>query len=227
MLNIQTVLLDIDGTLLDFAANQEYALNTAFSNHGITLTEEIVARYNTINHGLWKDYELGRIERDTVLNTRFVRLFEELEIAVDGIAFEQDYQTLLGEGAFLIDGALELVQYLHTKYELYIVTNGVAMTQTKRLKKSGLDQYMKKVFISESLGCQKPQLEFFNKVFAEIEAIDPSKTIIVGDTLSSDILGGNNANLITCWFNPNGHQNDTEAKVDLEIKQLSELRNYL
>lgn len=227
MQHIQTVLLDIDGTLLDFEASQENALTMAFANHNIDLTKEVRELYYTINHRLWKDYELGLIDRDTVLYTRFVKLFDTLGIDVDGVAFEKEYQSLLAEGAYLIDGAIELMDYLHPKYDLYVVTNGVATTQTKRLRTSGLDQYMKKIFISETLGYQKPQIEFFTETFKEIDGINPETTIIIGDTLSSDILGGNNANIMTCWYNPKMLVNDSEAKVDLEIRELGELMEHL
>lgn len=227
MLDITTVLLDIDGTLLDFEANQNYALKTAFKNHDLTLTDEVRELYNTINHKLWKDYELGLIDRDTVLYTRFVTLFETLGIKEDGVSFEKEYQSLLSEEAYLIDGAMELVEYLHKKYDLYIVTNGVATTQRKRLQKSGLDQYMKDVFISESLGYQKPQIEFFEECFKKTGKLDLKKTIIVGDTLSSDILGGNNAQILTCWYNPKSLINDLNAEVTIEVKSLLELYNYL
>lgn len=227
MKEITTILLDVDGTLLDFKKAQQNALELVFKNHKIELSPSILSLYNEINHGLWKQYELGQISRDTVLFTRFVRLFKQLSIELDGIAFEKEYQALLGEGAYLLDGALDLVKYLKKRYHLYIVTNGVAVTQHKRLASSGLDQLMNDIFISETLGYQKPDVRFFEECFKKIPNADSSKMLIIGDTLSSDILGGNNAGIKTCWYNPDNEENTLNARIDLEIKQLDELYEYL
>ncbi|MDO5293258.1 MAG: YjjG family noncanonical pyrimidine nucleotidase [bacterium] len=227
MKEITTILLDVDGTLLDFNKAQSAALKRVFEQNALDLTTSTLALYDEINHGLWKQYELGEISRDTVLYTRFVRLFERLGIPLDGVAFEKQYQALLAEGAYLLPGALPLVTYLSDHYDLYIVTNGVAKTQHKRLEASGLDKFMKDIFISETLGYQKPDVRFFNKCYEQIPNADPAKMIIIGDTLTSDILGGNNAGITTCWYNPNGETNHTNATVDLEIKHLDELYQYL
>ena len=162
-----------------------------------------------------------------MLFSRFVRLFEELSLDVDGIEFEHDYQSFLGDGAFLIDGAMQVVSYLHDHYDLYIVTNGVASTQHKRLTASGLRPFMKDVFISESIGYQKPDVRFFEECFKEIKDLDPDKTMIIGDTLTSDILGGNNAGIMTCWYNPGGLENTTAAVCDIEIRHLNDLYEFL
>ncbi|MDO5522305.1 MAG: YjjG family noncanonical pyrimidine nucleotidase [bacterium] len=227
MKEITTILLDVDGTLLDFNKAQATALERVFELNSLELTASTLALYNEINHGLWKQYELGEISRDTVLFTRYVRLFKMLDIPLDGVAFERQYQSLLAEGAYLLPGALPLVTYLSDHYDLYIVTNGVATTQHKRLEASGLDKFMKGIFISETLGYQKPDVRFFEKCYEEIPNADPDKMIIIGDTLSSDILGGNHAGITTCWYNPTGEENHTDAIVDLEIKHLDELYQYL
>lgn len=227
MKEITTLLLDVDNTLLDFQMCQDHALRKAFEKYQITLTDEIYECYNEINHGLWKQLERGEIDRDTVLYSRFVRLFEKLGIDADGIAFEDDYQALLGEGAFLIEGAMQLIHYLYDHYDLYIVTNGVAATQYKRLKDSGIDEFMKDIFISESIGYQKPDIRFFDYCFEKIQGFEKDKTMIIGDTLTSDILGGNNAGITTCWYNPDRLENNTEAVVDIEINQLDDLYTFL
>ena len=227
MKEITTILLDVDDTLLDFKKTQDNALHNAFEKYGIELTEDIYSRYNEINHGLWKQYERGEIDRNTVLYTRFGTLFSELGIDVDGVAFEHDYQSFLADGAYLLDGALQAVNHLASYYDLYVVTNGVASTQRKRLKESGLDQFMKNIFISEDLGCQKPDVRFFEHCFKEIPGLDRSKTLIIGDSLTSDILGGNNAGITTCWFNPRRLKNTTTAVADIEIHSLNDLYEFL
>ena len=128
---------------------------------------------------------------------------------------------------FFIDEAPELVAYLYEKYDLYIVTNGVTETQHRRIKESGLEKYLKKIFVSEETGYQKPMKEYFEYCFQRIPMLDKEKTIIIGDSLSSDIAGGNNAGIDTCWFNLFGQEKPTDMKIDYEINQLSQLYQIL
>lgn len=219
----KTLLFDADGTLLDFKKTEEMALIHTFQKYQIPLTDAVLTQYNEINHSLWKQFEQGKINKKTVVYTRFVRLFEALDIALDGIAFEDEYQAALGEGAYLIDHALSLVQELSKHHNLYIVTNGVSATQYSRLKKSGLDQYVKDVFVSEDVGYQKPQLEYFDYVFQRIPEFLKEETLMIGDSLSSDIQGGINAGLSTCWFHEGQEKKPKDMKITYEIHDLREL----
>jgi 2-haloacid dehalogenase len=167
------------------------------------------------------------MSRENVIYSRFCLLFEELGIKEDGVAFEDDYQALLGTQHFFIDQAEEVIQKLYQDFDLYIVTNGVTATQYQRLKDSGLDRFMKKIFVSEETGYQKPMIEYFNYCFERIDGLDKEKVIIIGDSLSSDIKGGNNAGIATCWYNPDGLENHTDIKVDYEIRYLTELYKLL
>lgn len=219
----KTILLDVDGTLFDFKASERNALSAAFEMHGYGLNEEIRGIYERINKDLWEQYELGKIDRNTVIYSRFGMLFKAIRIDDDGIVFEDDYQKLLGKQHVMYEDALELVQYLQKKYDLYIVTNGVTATQMQRLKDSTLDQYMKDIFVSEATGFQKPMKEFFDYCFERIGAIDKSRTMIIGDSLTSDMKGGNNAGITTCWYNPDKLINATDVVVDIEIGRLRDL----
>lgn len=225
--NFRTILMDVDGTLFDFEASERNALSETFKKYGYVLTEEIRNIYERINKDLWKQFEQGKIDRNTVIYSRFGKLFKTIGIEDDGIAFEDDYQRILGMQHHLLEDALEVVQYLHAKYDLYIVTNGVTATQMQRLKDSTLDRYVKDIFVSEATGFQKPMKEYFDYCFARIRDIDKSRTMIIGDSLTSDIKGGNNAGITTCWYNPKGIKNDTDAVVDIEIRELRELYQIL
>jgi 2-haloacid dehalogenase len=223
----RTLLFDADNTLFDFTACERKALEAAFLQKGYPLNEEIRSIYERINVGLWKKYEQGLMDRRTVIYSRFGLLFKELGIEDDGIEFEDIYQELLGQQHIFIPHALEVVEHLFSRYELYIVTNGVTVTQMRRLKDSGLDRYMKQIFVSEATGYQKPMKEYFDYCFERIPGFDADKALIIGDSLSSDIKGGNNAGIKTCWFNPLKLKNDTDCIVDFEIGSLTELYELL
>jgi len=151
----------------------------------------------------------------------------ELGKEVDGPEAEKLYREQLNESAVLIDGALEILEYLSRKYDLYVITNGVSKTQYNRLAKSGIDRYMKDIFVSEDAGCQKPRKEFFEYCFKRLGTDDVSQMLVIGDSLSSDIRGGNNAGIDTCWFNRKGDSCPADISVDYEIRHLEELKKYL
>ena len=225
--NFKTILLDADGTLFDFNACEKNALTKVFQRYGYPLNDEVRRIYESINKDLWEQYELGRIDRDTVIYSRFGSLFKKIGIENDGIAFEDSYQKLLGMQHELYEDAIEVVEYLYEKYDLYIVTNGVTATQLQRLEESALDRYMKEIFVSETAGFQKPRKEYFDYCFKKIGSMDRSRTMIIGDSLTSDIKGGNNAGIKTCWYNPDHQSKDTDVRIDYEIHQLRDLYQIL
>ncbi|WP_282938615.1 YjjG family noncanonical pyrimidine nucleotidase [Paenibacillus sp. RC67] len=227
MKEYQTLLFDVDDTLLDFGAAEKLALRLLFEDQQVPLTAAIEAHYKQINQGLWKSFEEGKIDREEVLNTRHSLLFREYGHEVDGIMLEQKYRSYLEEGHEHVLGAFELISALQDKYDLYIVTNGVSKTQIKRLRDSGLYPLFKNVFVSEDTGYQKPMKEYFDHVFARIPGFAVDKGLIIGDSLSADIKGGQLAGLDTCWFNPAKKPNDTEIAPIYEIQKLDELYRIL
>lgn len=227
MKNYRTLLFDVDDTLLDFGAAEKQALTLLFEEQQLLLTAEIESRYGQINQSLWKAFEEGKIGRDEVVNTRFSTLFKELEKEIDGILFEQKYRNYLNEGHDLMMGAFDLVQELKDDYDLYIVTNGISKTQYRRLRDSGLYPLFKDIFVSEDTGFQKPMKAYFDYVFARIPNFSKEQTLIIGDSLTSDIKGGQLAGIATCWFNPENKVNETGIEPDYQIQTLEELYQIL
>lgn len=227
MKKYRTLLFDVDNTLLDFDAAEDAALHCLFEDQNFSLTREIEADYKKINQGLWKAYEAGIIDRDEVVNTRFSLLFKEYGKEVDGVVLEKKYRNYLDQGHQLVQGAIELITDLKDQYDLFVVTNGVSATQDRRLRDSGLFPLFKDIFVSEATGFQKPMKEYFEYVFARIPHFSASQALIVGDSLNSDIKGGQRAGLDTCWFNPDMKPNDTLPDPTYQIQKLDELNGIL
>lgn len=220
---IKYVLFDVDDTLLDFGKAEAAAIRKTFERIGVPVTEALVRRYSEINDMQWQRLERGEISRAQVLTSRFDILFSELGLNIPSEMAQASYEYLLGVGHYFVDGAPELLEALKGKYELYIVSNGTASVQDRRLKSAGIIPYFKDIFISERVGFNKPSKEFFDACFARISGFEKERAIIVGDRLSSDILGGINAGVRTCWFNPKGEAADPDIPADHEIRSLSEL----
>lgn len=219
----QVLLFDVDGTLLDFDKAEELGIEGLLTHFGVPVTEENKETYHVLNKSYWQRLEKGEITRDQVLSLRFEEFFGSFGIAVDGMEVDGLYRTYLNNCAILIDGAEALLEELKERYALYIVTNGVAATQYKRLAASGLDKYFQGIFVSEEAGCQKPSKEFFEYCFRGMERRDVENMLIIGDSLTSDIRGGNNVNIDTLWFNPHGQENASGVHVDYEAGTLAEI----
>ncbi len=219
----KVILFDADDTLLDFKANEHASLELIFKKIKYPLTNVIRNEFVKINRDLWYKYEQGAISREAVINSRFQILFDNLGIQENGKEIGAMYTEVLGMGSQMIDSALNVCNALYKSHDLYIVTNGSTDMQVKRLNASGLNEYMKGIFISESVKHQKPSRYFFNYVFTTIDCFDLSRTIIVGDSLSSDIQGGINSGIDTCWFNPDSTRNMTDLNPTYEISSLDDL----
>lgn len=225
-MSYETILFDIDDTLLDFKAAEEQALSWLFQDMGVEPSLAVKNMYKEMNQGFWRDHEAGLLSRQELLDNRFRLFFAQYEQAVDGPQTEARYRQYLNQGHQLIANSLEVVTNLSRQKDLYIVTNGVSATQHQRLTQSGLAPYFKKFFISEELGVHKPMKEFFDIVFAEIPHFDKEKTVIVGDSLTSDIKGGQVAGIDTIWMNPQAKKAQ-EIKPTFQIEKLTDLYQIL
>lgn len=219
----QTLLFDLDDTLLDFKAAEHHALLQLFSDQQVEPTWDRLEEYKRINQGLWGLYEQGKLERSVLLAKRFEDFFALFGKQVDGQQMDQRFRSQLEAGQFLIEGSTELLDRLRETHELYAVTNGVGRTQRRRLQQSGLASYFQDVFISEETGYQKPMRGYFDYVFARIPSFLPEETLIIGDSLSSDITGGHLAGIDSCWFNPAKLENPLTITPTYEIAHLMEL----
>lgn len=224
---IKHVFFDLDDTLLDFGKAEAAALKKALCLHGIEITPELSARYSRINDEQWKKLERGEMTREQVLLRRFEIFFAESGLSADAQAVQNDYERLLGIGHYFVDGAPELLEALSGRYRLYIASNGTASVQDGRIKSAGIGKYFDAVFISEHIGFNKPSREFFEACFAQIPGLRREECIMVGDRLSSDILGGKNAGIMTCLFDPKGLPDDPDIVPDVRISSLGELPKLL
>lgn len=231
---IKNVFLDLDDTLLDFHKAEAVAVRVALSEAEIDPTDEIIARYSEINAMQWRLLEDGLVTREQVLINRFKVLFSEIYhgVSLDEIAKQAEkiryrYEYLLSQGHYFIDGATELLEELYGKYDLYMASNGTAVVQDRRIDSSGISKYFKEIFISERVGCDKPQIGFFEYCFDKIPDFKKEETIIIGDSLSSDMKGGDEANIYTCWFNPKRKEKSMDVRIDFEISKLSEIPHLL
>lgn len=224
---IRNVLFDLDDTLFDFHKAEKIALTKTLVHFGIDPTEETLALYSTINAAHWKRLELGEISREEVKVGRYRELFKTIGVECDPVKATAYYESMLAIGHYFMPGAPELLEELYGKYRLYIVSNGTAKVQEGRIGSSGIAKYMDGIFISQILGANKPDKQFFDICFAEIPDFSLSETVIIGDSLSSDIKGGINAGITTVWFNPKGIESDNDIKPDYTIKELSEVPGLL
>ena len=227
-MKFDVILWDMDGTLLDFKIAQKEAITQVFRTIHKPLTDDIIDLYSRINESYWKRLELGEVTRPELLVGRFRRLFEELgmnDVDVDSV--RKEYEEVLGNVYEYIQDSLGLCKMLQPKCKQYIVTNGIAGTQNRKIKLSGFRDCMNDCFISEDAGYEKPNPKFFEYAFSKIPNFDPERTLIVGDSLTSDIKGGALAGIKTCWFNPERKEITGDYKPDYEIEHLWDVLRIL
>lgn len=198
---IKTVLLDLDDTIFDFKYAQKIALRDTFWDFGIEPKEEVLKRYDEINNYVWAQLEEQKMTREEILVKRFELLLSEQGIMADANQMQDTYERRLGIGHHYLDGAKEMLDTLVKDYDLYLVSNGTANVQDRRIGSSDLEKYLKGIFISERVGADKPSMKFFQHVFDHIPEFHKEETVIVGDSLTSDMRGGINAGIHTIWFN--------------------------
>jgi YjjG family noncanonical pyrimidine nucleotidase len=203
---------------------EEYAFKQVFSDMALEYSDDILRLYRKISEVLWGKFENAEITKDDLQFRRFSELFAELNINMDAKPVNDAYVLALGAGSYLIDGAEEICKTLTDAGKvIYIVTNGVSVTQKMRIGNSAISKYISGIFVSEDTGYQKPRKEYFDYVFSRVPNLDLTKTIIIGDSLTSDIKGGIQAGIDTCWFNKDNRQNTTMIKPTYKVTRLMEI----
>ncbi len=223
-----TLLFDADNTLLDFSKAEHISLVKTMQNYGVPVNDDNIRAYVDINNSLWKRLEKKEITKPELKQIRFRLFFDTIGFGFSGDALEvnEHYLGLLSQCGYTMNGATELAGKLFLAgYEIYIITNGIAKTQAQRLKKSGLLPFVKEVFVSETVGFPKPDKRFFEHVLQKIPEKDKNKIIVIGDSLSSDILGAANADLDCIWLNAENTALPEDYRVDYTVNSLKELEN--
>ena len=226
---INTILWDVDGTLLDFTAAEKAAIKTLFREFNLgQCSDEMIKRYSETNKTYWQRLERGEITKHEVLVGRFKEFFKSEGLA-SSVAedFNSLYRLYRGDTIVYHDDSLEIVKSLQGRVRQYVVSNGTVEAQLKKLRLSGLGELMDGIFLSEHIGVEKPNIEFFDRVFEEIGSADRSSILIAGDSLTSDIQGGNNAGIVTCWYNPQGDKAPDKYRIDYEISDLHQIYEFL
>lgn len=221
------VLLDLDNTIIDFNECARHSIMNIFEDLGFHYDENVFNTFITENVKIWKRLELGEIDKPFLRANRWNIILGKLGIDYDGTIIEERFENGVAMGAYPVEGAYELLEYLHPKYEIYIVSNGFRFVQESRVKIGKYDKYFKELFLSEDIGIQKPDIRFFDYCYEKIGRPDKSELILIGDSLSADIKGGNNFGIDTIWFNKNGDPESDIIKATYTVNKLKEIENIL
>ena len=220
---IKNIFLDLDDTILDFHKGEREAITETLAHFGVRVTDGLIARYRMFNRNCWEALERGEMKRDDVLTRRFELFFESVGQSVSAETVQAYYEVKLSEGCYFLEGAKELLSALYGKYRLYITSNGTAFVQDRRIAASGIAKYFDGIFISERMGAHKPSREFFDACFAAMESPVRDETLIIGDSLTSDILGGINAGIHTCHYTLGRDFEYSDIKPEYVARYLCEI----
>ena len=224
---ITTIFMDVDDTLLDFKECAREDVRNCCQKNGITYSDDLFEFFLARNVILWKRIEDGLLTVDELHRTRWAGIFRDYGIEADGPAFENDFIAGLRETSVPVSGAHEAMEYLHSRYKVYVVSNASNLQQTTRLRKAGLMQYVDGVFGSLDIGFIKPSREYFDYCFSQLAGTTPQQTVIIGDSLNADIIGGTAYGLHTIWFNIRNVEPSDSTFTDYTIYSLGELGSML
>jgi 2-haloacid dehalogenase len=214
---------DADGTLFDYNRAEAAALRNTFHSLTLPFEDSYLEVYRKINHGLWQALERQEITQAVLRFRRFELLMEAIQVSGSPEQMGSAYVEQLSICSELMEAAYEVLQALHEKSRIAIVTNGLQAVQRGRLENSTIKNFISELIISEEIGAAKPGRAFFDAAFARCGHPAKSEVLIIGDSLSSDIQGGVDYGIDTCWYNPTGEAQPEGVKITYEIKHLHEL----
>lgn len=225
---IKWILFDLDNTLLDFSSASKAAFRQTFQDHGLTDSDQHYQVYSTINGQLWSDFEQNKVTAQQIRGLRFARLFEHLQITdQSGLNFNAAYLKNMIKQSKAYPGVVPLLEKLQQTYRMSIVTNGLKEVQRARIDRLKMTAYFESIIVSDEIGHSKPDRTFFDHVFASVKhppALE--ETLIVGDSLSSDIKGGIQYGIQTCWIS-HGKTNHSEHLPDYSIASVDAINQFL
>lgn len=226
-MNYNLLLFDADGTLFDYDRAEKYALAEAFLQFRIDWQENFLHEYRMINDSMWKEFEKGLVTIKEVKLKRFTNLFEKLSLRLDADDFSKKYLEFLSRAGFLIHGSLEIINSFINRCEIAIITNGIKKVQESRFANSPLVKIIQNLFISDAIGIAKPDKKIFSFVLNQLKHESLNDVLMIGDSLTSDIQGGINASIDTCWYNPEKKLNNKNIVPTYEIQNLNELKKII
>ena len=221
------LLIDLDNTLIDFNECARHSIMDAFEKLGFDYSPVVFDTFIEENVKIWKRLERGEITKPQLRANRWNIILARLGIEFDGTILEEMFENGVAQGAYAVTGAYDLLDYLKDKYEMYIVSNGFRYVQESRLKIGDFNKYFNNIFVSEDIGIPKPAKEFFDYCFKSLDNPDKTDVILIGDSLSADIKGGNDYGIDTIWFNKNGEDNLSPVKPTYIVNELNEIKNIL
>ena len=230
LLPYKFLLFDLDHTLLDFDRAEDLALNYLLEEAGVASQDLKVYKdyYIPMNRSMWEDLNHGLITKPELLRTRFSRLFDHFGQEVDGSHLAGRYQHFLSQqGQELPQAHAFLSNVKDRGHKIYAATNGVGFIQHFRLQASSILPFFDYIFISDEVGAHKPSTDFFVKITNQVHDFHPSSAFIIGDSLTADIQGGNNAGIDSVWFNPRNLVNETPAVPTYQVKNYEEILKIL
>ncbi len=221
------ILIDLDNTLIDFNECARHSIIHAFNELGLPYTEHVFETFICENVKIWKRLEKGEITKAQLRADRWNIILKKLGIDYDGTIIEGMFENGVAQGAYAVEGAYDLLEYLKDKYKLYIISNGFRFVQESRLRIGDFEKYFKEIFVSEDVGIPKPAKEFFDFCFEKLNYPSKAELIIIGDSLTADISGGNSYGIDTIWFNKNNDHSSDTIKPTYTVHKLEEIKNIL
>ncbi len=221
------ILMDLDNTIIDFNECARHSIMGIFEDLGFAYNENVFTTFITENVKIWKRLELGEIDKPYLRANRWNIILGKLGIDYDGTIIEEHFENGVAMGAYPVDGAYELLDYLHSKYDIFVVSNGFRFVQESRIKIGDYGKYFKDIFLSEDIGIQKPDLRFFDYCYKNIGFPPKDELILIGDSLSADIKGGNDFGIDTIWFNKNKDPESDTIRPTYTVNRLKEIENIL